>query len=220
MPERVVGSSPTKSTISFTSFLECDILFKSEVSSLEEHRASNDSESSNMTSGDQHVVKRKTSLAGTSWRLGVRILHLRPIFAAQSIGLPECPYMRRWVVDFGAFAIRIHRWESSDDDRAFHDHPWWFITLVLRGSYDDVSLSGLDTLRVGSIRFRSASHRHTVKIKTPGTWTLLITGRAKRRWGFWVGGKLLKRDRYFAVHGHHPCSNGEPVRLRPDGTRI
>jgi hypothetical protein len=145
-----------------------------------------------------------------------------PLFSLnESIGLPECPYMRRWVADFGAFAVRLHRWESSDDERAFHDHAWWFLTCVIKGSYVDISDHGEDVLTFGSVRFRRAAHKHTVKILQPGTWTLLITGPAKRRWGFWVNGKLWKRDRYFAIRGHHPCSpSQQPIRIKPDGTRI
>lgn len=139
----------------------------------------------------------------------------------QPLGLEECPYMRRWVLDFGLFALRVHLWESSDDKRAFHDHAWWFLTLVLWGAYLDVSPDGEDKLGVGSIRFRKASHKHTVKILKPGTLTFLMTGPPVRRWGFWVNGKLWKRDRYFAVNGHHPCDDtGSPVRIRPDRTRI
>lgn len=84
----------------------------------------------------------------------------RTIIWGQRLGLPECPYMRRWVIDFKIFAIRVHRWQGSDDARAFHDHPWWFLTLVLRGSYTDVSPDGRDQLRAGSIRYRPAHHRH------------------------------------------------------------
>lgn len=144
----------------------------------------------------------------------------RTIFFAEDIGLHECPYMRRWVADFSLFSVRIHRWQSSDDARSFHDHPWWFLTLVLCGAYVDVSPTGRDPLRIGSIRFRRANHRHTVEVKRPGTWTLVITGRAVRRWGFWINGRLLKRDKYFAVHGHHPCNGQQPVRMKPDGTKI
>lgn len=137
-------------------------------------------------------------------------------------GLPECPYFHKWVLDvFGLFAIRLHLWHRSDDARAWHDHPFWFLTLVLRGSYADVSDAGRDVLRRGSIRFRPASHRHTVEILQPETLTLLITGPAKHRWSFWVGNKKMKRDKYFAEFGHHPCETGQPpVRMRPDGTRI
>lgn len=138
----------------------------------------------------------------------------------EKLGLPECPYLRRWVLDFGAFAIRLHRWSGSDDQRAFHDHAWWFLTCVLRGSYRDISPAGEDLLRAGSIRFRPATHRHTVKVLRPGTWTLLVTGPVTRRWGFWVNGKLVKRDKYFVVHGHHPCDGSQPVRVRPDRSRV
>lgn len=147
--------------------------------------------------------------------------HFPKVSWSEPIGLDECPYMRRWVIDFGAFAIRLRRWQASDDARAFHDHAWDFLTCVLWGSYTDVSPDGADLLTAGSIRFRRASHKHTVKILKPGTWTLLLTGPVERRWGFWVKDKLWKRDRYFANNGHHPCNpSGQPVRQRPDGSRI
>lgn len=142
------------------------------------------------------------------------------MFKHEALGLPECPYLHRWVLDFGVFALRLHRWRASDDARAFHDHPWWFLTLVLWGGYTDVSPSGRDRLRLGSVRFRPAHHQHTVEIHEP-TWTLLITGAPARRWGFWVDGKLRRRDKYFATFGHHPCDPvGAPVRMRPSGERI
>lgn len=137
------------------------------------------------------------------------------------VGLDECPYARRWALDFGAFSIRAHRWFASDDRRAFHDHAWWFLTIVVWGGYTDVSPAGRDRLRIGSVRFRPATHRHTVEVDEGGAVTLLITGPVVRRWGFWVDGKLHRRDRYFATAGHHPCVDGHPpVRQRPDGTRI
>lgn len=147
------------------------------------------------------------------------------IFSHDKLGLPECPYLERWVLDFRRFSIRIHRWFGSDDKRAFHNHAWWFFTLVLWGSYIDRSAAGNDHLRPLSCRFRPAQHSHTVDVQKPGrTWTLLITGRTDDeaiRWGFWVNGKLIKRDKYFAVHGHHPCEvGGQPVRIAPDGRRI
>lgn len=129
--------------------------------------------------------------------------------------------MTRWVLTTPWFAIRLHRWEASDDVRYFHDHPWWYLVLVLRGAYLDVSPVGFDLVRRGSVRYRAATHRHSVVTLVRGTLTLLLTGPAERRWGFWVEDKLIKRDRYFAVHGHHPCVDGvAPIRLRPDGSRI
>lgn len=139
----------------------------------------------------------------------------------EPIGLPECPYSYRWKISFGFFSIRLHKWIKSDDDRVFHDHPYWFITLVLRGGYKDISPKGTDFLSLGSIRYRPAEHQHTVQLTKSPTYTLLLAGRPSRRWGFWVDGKIVKRDRYFAVWGHHACDEGGlPIRRRPDGSRI
>lgn len=143
-------------------------------------------------------------------------------------GLAECPYFFKWVLDFGSFAIRLHYWLRDDDHRAYHDHPHWLRLLVLKGGYTDVSPNrGLadgerrDTLRAGSMRFREASYQHKVVDVIPGTWTVLITGRSDRKWGFFLNDKRYPRDKYFAEKGHHPCEDGQPaVRLHPRGGRI
>lgn len=126
----------------------------------------------------------------------------------QKLGRPECPYMKRWVLNFWLFSIRLHHWYSSDDDRNWHDHPWWFVTFVLSGSYVDVSDNGLDVLTRGAVRYRPALHRHTTKVAPAGCWTLVLTGPEIRKWGFWVNGKFRKANKYFFRHGHHECNKG------------
>ena len=140
----------------------------------------------------------------------------------EPVGLVECPYIIRWVMLTPWFSIRLHRWLASDDVRAVHDHSWWFIVLVLRGCYLDAGPGGTDILRRGSIRFRPAIHQHSVVVLKRNTWTILLTGPVRRRWGFWVCGRLVKRDKYFAVHGHHACDTpgSPPVRIAPNRTRI
>lgn len=32
-------------------------------------------------------------------------------------------------------SIRVHHILRSDDDRAYHDHPWPFVTVILKGGY-------------------------------------------------------------------------------------
>lgn len=136
-------------------------------------------------------------------------------------GLKECPYFHLSMIKFFGYSIRIHEWHADDDLRHMHDHPTWFWTLVLKGGYTDRSESGDDVMRPGSLRFRPAEYKHSVADVVPGTITLLLFGRPQRRWGFWVSEKLIKRDKYFAEHGHHPCDHGHvPVRIRPDGSRI
>ena len=114
-------------------------------------------------------------------------------------------YVRRWYVETPWFSLRLHHWLHSDDDRHFHDHPWWFMTFVLSGGYTDCSPAGEERMREGKIAFRPALHRHTVKVDPGGCWTFLVTGPKIRRWGFWVGKKWKKSNKYFLENGKHVC---------------
>jgi hypothetical protein len=100
----------------------------------------------------------------------------------------------------------VHHWLSNDDDRAVHDHPWWFLTLVVKGGYTDSGPSGEDHLKAPVVRFRPAWHKHTVYPDAGGCWTILLTGRPLRTWGFWPEGKFIKNNKWFLTYGHHPCS--------------
>lgn len=125
----------------------------------------------------------------------------------EPLGNPEEPYAFRWVLNLGLFAIRVHKWICSDDDRALHDHPYWLLIIVLKGSYDDVTEEGREKLVRWSIRFRRAKHKHTVQLNESPTWTFLITGPPLRKWGFWVDGgkRWQKASNYFKSKGHHQC---------------
>lgn len=55
--------------------------------------------------------------------------------------IPNCErdiYLRRWyLIRTPAFAVFLHKFERSDEDRALHDHPWPFIVIPLwRGYYE------------------------------------------------------------------------------------
>ena len=55
---------------------------------------------------------------------------------------PDCKYLERWILGFGRpggnswFSLRLHHFFRSDEDH-LHDHPGWFWTLMLRGTYLD-----------------------------------------------------------------------------------
>lgn len=153
----------------------------------------------------------------------------------EQLGRPECPYMERWALVAGLFSVRVHHFYRSDDERAFHDHPWWFVTLVVRGGYTDVSYCRVcdgygvydqwcgvcagtgehrDHLHVGSVRFRPALHQHTVRVDPGGVWTVLVTGPNVRTWGFWERlpdgrRRFRKANKWFFERGHHPCDQRE-----------
>jgi hypothetical protein len=113
------------------------------------------------------------------------------------IGKPDAPYMRRWYIipRNRWFNIYLHNIVRSDDDRALHDHPWWNLSVVLKGGYWEVRpLDATDPSGVtistwrspGSLVLRRATAAHRLAIPTGGScWSLFITGRKVREWGFW-----------------------------------
>lgn len=93
-------------------------------------------------------------------------------------------------------SARIHKIKQSDA-RSFHDHPWWFVTVILRGGYyetrpmwEDGQIIGEITTwhGPGSVLFRRARdfHHITVLDGVPA-YTLFITGKWQQVWGFWKG---------------------------------
>lgn len=107
-------------------------------------------------------------------------------------------YMFRWwLLPYSCWrpSVRVHEIIASDDDRAFHDHPWWYFSIILRGGYWEVrpcyDASDLYEGDVrtwygpGSVIFRRAASWHRLEIPNGSTCTTLFTtGRYARRWGF------------------------------------
>jgi len=121
------------------------------------------------------------------------------------IGGQERPLIERWHI-FRKSRLKflenvyLHRICRSDDDRALHDHPWWNISIVLSGGYyevmPDIALGYADGWwrgthqkwrGPGSIVFRSSEAMHRIEMPEhppTETWTLFITGRKSKEWGF------------------------------------
>lgn len=109
---------------------------------------------------------------------------------------PERNYMTRWrVIGTPLFGLYVHRLERPDPRRTLHDHPWPFVTLVLKGGYTEDfgvrATRGGD--RTGPIVKRSSRswrrwtfHRmrktdaHTITSVSAPTLTLLVVGRRRR----------------------------------------
>lgn len=109
------------------------------------------------------------------------------------IGEPDDPYLCRWFIipRNRWFNIYLHHFHRSDDDRALHDHPWRNLSVLLRGSYIEHMPGGVMTLRQPTWKFwkwpvRQATSAHRVElINGKKVWTLFVTGRKVRVWGFW-----------------------------------
>lgn len=97
------------------------------------------------------------------------------------------PYLFRWFVlpRNKYFNLFLHKFMRDDDDKALHDHPWLFVSIVLLGGYREILQDGVVIRRAGSICLRRAEHRHRVELLRVPTWTLVFTGPKIRTWGFW-----------------------------------
>lgn len=104
-------------------------------------------------------------------------------------------YMERWWLFrlfpmYGHYAwlsARVHHILRSDYDRALHDHPWWYITIILKGGYWEVTPKGTKWYGPGRIRFARAKSQHRLVVpKGEDAWTLFIHGPKSRDWGFQI----------------------------------
>ena len=119
----------------------------------------------------------------------------------EAIGIPETPYVCRWMVIVLGYSIRLHHWIKSDDRRFFHDHACDFVSIILWGKYVNVRPDGRYPVRAGSMWHSKATDRHYLEIPKGGAWTLLLCGRPYHKWGFWVNGRKMRPLKYFHKYG-------------------
>jgi hypothetical protein len=103
-------------------------------------------------------------------------------------------YLRRWYLTPTGWWYRnrwpgvfLHCFHTSDPDRGFHSHPWyWATSLILRGSYqeerpvlgyDDWPSVYMRRLAPGYTATLTPNDFHRVKLLTPRVWTLFVVGR-------------------------------------------
>lgn len=134
------------------------------------------------------------------------------------------PYMVRyrlvswpdWLRRRGFRNVYLHHILRSDRDREFHDHPWFFKSLILWGGYwewrPECTVSrefyGPGPQKYWFGPFSSAIHRaedmHRVELKPGRTaWTLVFVGPAVRNWGFLLrDGTWLAQEEFHKLKGY------------------
>lgn len=108
-------------------------------------------------------------------------------------GNGACPvYLERWTIGeaFGC-GVYLHHFLGDDWAKDPHDHPRRFISIGLRGWYDEdiFAPNGIfyrtERFHAPWIRSFPAEHLHRVRAAECGdTWTLVIVLRKSRPWGF------------------------------------
>lgn len=113
----------------------------------------------------------------------------------------------------------LHRfWQNDPDD--VHDHPYWSISIILKGGYREYFADGTFIDRkAGDIVMRDATTFHRIELPEgaePGSaWTLFFTWKRKRDWGFltkdgWVNAKdyMQNGENEVAVYGRDFITEG------------
>jgi hypothetical protein len=107
----------------------------------------------------------------------------------------DVPLLIRWnLFECKFFSIKIHKLVSSDP-ACPHDHPWAFITFLLKGGYVEHTLQGSKVYSRFSLLYRPAHYLHRLEIHQP-VYTFVITFKKVREWGFQTPAGWVKWFRY------------------------
>jgi hypothetical protein len=103
------------------------------------------------------------------------------------------------------FAVYLHHILQSDLDKHFHDHPWSFISFILRGSYQERFTCPPSHLAMhwrkyspGDYADHCAEDAHSITLLTPSVWTLVFVSGRERVWGYqtkegWIDFKTYRQ---------------------------
>ena len=113
-------------------------------------------------------------------------------------------YLHRWylIPKNKYFNIYLHKFYRSDDDRALHDHPWFSVSILLKGELLEHQWG--DRVRYVSRWipvFRTAKFAHRVEVVKGPIWTIFITGPRLRTWGFYAEEGWMESQDFLAKYG-------------------
>ena len=113
--------------------------------------------------------------------------------------------VRLRIVQTPWFGIYLHDIHKDDGDRAPHNHPWSFVSIVLRGRYTERLYPDplgdppgyvLQTHGARSAHRMGRAAAHRIVDASPGLKTLILTGPRQASWGFFVNGKHIDWSDY------------------------
>lgn len=99
---------------------------------------------------------------------------------------PESDYLVRLrLIQTPVFGIYLHRIYEPDGNRALHDHPWNFVSIILRGHYAEIrDWSGRSHVVKWINRKKATDFHQIVWMSRTPVWTLMLVGKRQREWGF------------------------------------
>lgn len=129
-------------------------------------------------------MRHQTNRGPANWAFMTR-------FDVPNFDDPTKNYLERLrIVQTPWWGVYLHRLGTPDSRPTLHDHPWSFLSIILRGGYHE---NRLDTKtrtvvsrhrRFVNVMRRDDAHSIMTLDRTP-TWTLLFVGKRRRKWGYW-----------------------------------
>src|SRR5665213_1215401 len=159
------------------------------------------------------VVKRKLPQQPGDYDIGSWDgVYPEPFETADGTG-PVSPWRRpiAWLLQRFDISVRVHEILRSDIGNDSHDHPFNYLTIILRGGYfeqvfdDDGELISQHWHGPGSVLWRPKKTWHRLDVpEGTSTWTLFITDKKENGvWGYNVAGKKVNhRDHDTFKHFH------------------
>jgi hypothetical protein len=131
----------------------------------------------------------------------------RKIMRAFDVGDPELYLERFYILKTPWVEAMIHRFHLSDEE-VLHDHPWASCSVILETGYEEFVYENGETKSyfrpAGYIGTRKATDLHRVQLAegTKGkVWTLFITFKRVRKWGFLTEQGWVPFDQYLKKRG-------------------
>jgi hypothetical protein len=122
-------------------------------------------------------------------------MNMKPLRRRLTLSHHDRSFLERWGLvheRFGGFYL--HHIVDADPGFDVHDHPWSFVSIVLRGGYTEEHAADARTpertlsrtWRAGTLHRMPLNVAHRITAARPGTWTLVFRGPTRRVWGFYI----------------------------------
>lgn len=130
------------------------------------------------------------------------------MFKVPNYDKPDEDYLWRLrIIQTPWFGVYLHKLCGPDPRDTLHNHPWTFVSFILKGGYTEFVpgpyyaqshyVKRVNVKKFGSKKNPLSSFHWIAELDRTPTWTLVFVGRRKRVWGY------LDRDGTYTDYDKH-----------------
>lgn len=138
-----------------------------------------------------------------SGKLAKQIVFFEKRFEIPDYDNPKEVSRIRWrIIHTPWFGIYLHKWNKPDPRQTPHNHPWPFISFILKGLYVEIRCETPSGGKprvynlVKWINFVRRTDFHFVDIASKGTISLMFVGKTHEDWGYWTDNGYVNFDKH------------------------